>query len=356
MSTLQDWLPRDIPAAVTEDAAGWMARLDAECCTEADRLAFARWLDEDPQHRWAFQELSEVWARLRTLADVRPLLDQPTVSCLPTAIPRATAHAAAPRAGKPQHDWSTLAASLLVILGFTAQQALDSPAARFATGTGEVRGVALEDGSRLELNAQTVVEVEIDRLGRRVRLLAGDAVFHVASDPRPFVVSTDRGSVAALGTSFAVQRGEHATQVSVLSGRVAVTLAAIGLPLTPYDGVVDFTPRAERAVLRSGERLDVNAALHRRDATADDLDRDLSWRQGYVVYDQAPLRAVIDDMRRYSDVNIHLADERLSELRVTGRFAIGDVNALLTQLSGDTGLTVDRGGPRWVVLRRAPVA
>lgn len=354
MSSLQDWIAGDIPEAITEDAARWMARLDAECCTEADRLAFARWLDEDPQHRWAFQELSEVWARLRTLADVKPLLEQPVVHRLPSARPAALVAAATGKTAAPRRELSTLVASLLVILGFVAHLALDAPTQRFATGTGEVRSVMLADGSRVELNAQTQLEVDIDRDGRRVRLLQGDAVFHVARDSRPFVVSTDRGSVAALGTAFAVQRGDDATQVAVLTGRVAVTLASAELPLTPYDGAVDFTPRPERAVLGSGERLEVAAELRPRSASSDELARDLSWRQGYLVYDQAPLGSVISDMRRYSDVNIHLADARLDEVRVSGRFATGDVEALLAQLSADAGLRVDRGGPHWVVLRRGP--
>jgi ferric-dicitrate binding protein FerR (iron transport regulator) len=56
-------------------------------------------------------------------------------------------------------------------------------------------------------------------------------------------------------------------------------------------------------------------------------------------------------MRRYSKVNIHLADDRLNDVRVSGRFAIGDVSGLLAQLSDQDGIVVDRAGPRWVVLR-----
>jgi ferric-dicitrate binding protein FerR (iron transport regulator) len=57
-------------------------------------------------------------------------------------------------------------------------------------------------------------------------------------------------------------------------------------------------------------------------------------------------------MRRYSKVNIHLADERLNEIRISGRFAIGDISGLLAQLSDEDGVFVDQAGPRWVVLRR----
>ncbi|MEM9305520.1 MAG: DUF4880 domain-containing protein, partial [Pseudomonadota bacterium] len=68
--SLDDWLGDRIPDVIMDDAAAWMTRLDANRCNTADRLAFARWLDEDTRHRAAFEELSEVWARLHTLTEI----------------------------------------------------------------------------------------------------------------------------------------------------------------------------------------------------------------------------------------------------------------------------------------------
>ena len=350
MTSLGDWVAQEIPQPVTDDAARWMALLDSERCNEADRLAFARWLDEDPRHRWAFQELSEVWAQLRTLSDVRPMMDRAQVARLPSSRPAAPP--AAPEARRRGTEWSTILASAFAILGLLIHLGYNAQAQRFSTGTAEVRNVLLPDGSTVELNARTTLTVEMDRDLRQVRLDAGDAVFHVARDGRPFVVSTERGDVAALGTSFAVQQGDAGMEVSVLTGRVAVTLASAELPLTVYDGKVDFTPRSERAVLDPGERVGVSTWLHDRESvTEDQLRRDLAWRHGWVEYQDEPLQSVIGDMRRYSPVSIHLADRRLRDLRVSGRFPIGDPGPLLTKLSDEHGVQVDRGGPRWVVLR-----
>jgi transmembrane sensor len=89
----------------------------------------------------------------------------------------------------------------------------------------------------------------------------------------------------------------------------------------------------------------------------DELRRDLAWRNGWVVYQDEPLQSVIGDMRRYSPVSIHLADRRLRDIRVTGQFEIGDVSGLLDHLGTVNGVRIDRGGPRWVVLRaRQPPA
>jgi transmembrane sensor len=350
MSSLTDWITQEIPEAINEDAARWMALLDSEDCNEADRLSFARWLDEDPRHRWAFQELSEVWAQLRTLSDVRPLMEQPVVRRLPTARPAAPPPTAASR--RASREWSTALAAAFVLLGWFLHVAVNAPADEFSTGTGELRQVRLADGSTVELNARTTLDVSMDREARRVMLASGDAVFHVVKDPRPFVVSTDRGSVAALGTSFAVQQARGAMQVSVLEGRVAVTRATAELPLTVYDGQVDFLPRAETAVLDPGQRVDVTGELRKTESVPPEmLDRDLAWRGGHVVYVDEPLQDVVDDMRRYSKVTIHLADRRLRDVRVSGRFQIGDTSGLLAQLADRNHILVELGGPRWVVLR-----
>jgi len=350
MTSLGDWVAQEIPQPITDDAARWMALLDSERCNEVDRLAFARWLDEDPRHRWAFQDLSEVWAQLRTLGEVRPMMDEARVRRLPSSRPTAAPVAAAAR--RPRKEWSTILASVFAIVGLLIHLGFNAQAQQFSTGTAEVRNVLLPDGSTVELNARTSLTVEMDKTQRQVRLDAGDAVFHVAKDGRPFVVSTERGNVSALGTSFAVQQDDAGMEVSVLEGRVAVTLASAELPLTVYDGKVDFTPRAERAVLDPGERVGVSAWLHDRESvTEEQLRRDLAWRHGWVEYQDEPLQSVIGDMRRYSPVSIHLADRRLRDIRVTGRFEIGDVSGLLDHLGSANGVQVDRGGPRWVVLR-----
>ena len=352
MTSLGDWVAQEIPQPITDDAARWMALLDSERCNEADRLGFARWLDEDPRHRWAFQELSEVWAQLRTLSDVRPMMDRAEVARLPSSRPVASPAALATR--RPRKEWSTILASVFAVAGLLIHLGINAQAERFSTGTAEVRNVLLPDGSTVELNARTSLTVEMDKGLRQVRLDAGDAVFHVAKDGRPFVVSTDRGDVAALGTSFAVQQDEAGMEVSVLEGRVAVTLASAELPLTVYDGKVDFTPRAERAVLDPGERVGVSTWLHDRESVTEaQLRRDLAWRSGWVEYQDEPLQSVIGDMRRYSPVSIHLADRRLRDIRVTGRFEIGDVSGLLDHLGTANGVLAERGGPRWVVLRSA---
>ena len=201
MTMMADWTGNNIPEVVMDDASSWLAILDSERCNMADRVAFAQWLDEDPSHRWAFEELSEVWARLRTLKEVEPLLEQPDVVPFPSVsmsqIPVSTERNPAVKS-----DWSTLVVALLIGIGTLTHFALSSPRQEIMTGVGESRDIKLSDGSTLELNAKTSMRVSIDNQERRIELIDGEAVFHVAKDSRPFVVATEFGDVGRARHQF----------------------------------------------------------------------------------------------------------------------------------------------------------
>jgi len=351
MTRLPDWLGENVPDVVMEDAASWMALLDSERSTEADRIGFARWLDEDPAHRWAFEELSEVWARLRTLSDVEPLLEQDKVVRLPSATP------SVPRAGNatlpgPRRDWSAAAAIAIVALGVAAHLALSPTSETFATDVGESRSIVLTDGSMLEMNSRTSMKIVIDDQKREVRLTSGEAVFHVADDRRPFVVVTDLGSIAALGTAFNVDVSNDVLEVSVIEGKVAVTANGAPLPLTEYDNDIGVRFASEAALLSEGEWLEVSGSNYRQQLLGtEEFRKRLSWRNGVVVFEDQPLQVVVQEMRRYTHVSIHVADSELSNLRISGRFETSNAREFLAQLNEKYDIIVDDQNADWILLR-----
>ena len=81
----------------------------------------------------------------------------------------------------------------------------------YATKVGEQQLVVLDDGTRMTLNTDTRVRVEIGPDLRSVNVQAGEALFEVAKDPRrPFVVHVADSEVVALGTVFSVRlRGKR---------------------------------------------------------------------------------------------------------------------------------------------------
>jgi transmembrane sensor len=349
MTRLPDWLGENIPDVVMEDAASWMALLDSERSTEADRIGFARWLDEDPTHRWALEELSEVWARLRTLSDIEPLLEQDKVVRLPSATPSISRTENSPLPAQ-HRDWSAAAAIAIVALGVIAHMALSPASEVFSTDVGESRSVVL-------MNSRTTMEIVIDDQKREVRLTSGEAVFHVADDRRPFVVATDLGSIAALGTVFNVDVSNDVLEVFVIEGKVAVTASDAPLPLTEYDNDLGVRFASKAALLREGEWLEVSGFNYsgfnykQQLLGTEEFRKRLSWRNGVVEFENQPLQVVVQEMRRYTHVSIHVADSVLSNLRISGRFETGNEREFLTQLSEKYNIVVDSQNADWILLR-----
>src|SRR5205807_1325966 len=93
----------------------------------------------------------------------------------------------------------------------------------YATAIGEQRSVVLKDGSMIQLNSRSRVEVRYTDHDRKIALKEGQALFTVARDTqRPFLVSAGDTAVRAVGTQFDVNRLETEIVVTVLEGKVAV--------------------------------------------------------------------------------------------------------------------------------------
>ncbi|MFI2810956.1 FecR/PupR family sigma factor regulator [Microbulbifer sp. M83] len=122
---LDEWLCIGIPDEVQEQASAWLARLDADHVSLDERQRLSRWLDADPTHRWAFDELSQLYARAATLSTVRARIDAPRVLLFPQpATPRAPSPSAPPAdtaaaASAPsfRQQWQPVVAMALIAIG-----------------------------------------------------------------------------------------------------------------------------------------------------------------------------------------------------------------------------------------------
>ena len=158
--------------------------------------------------------------------------------------------------------------------------------------------------------------VDLDGAERRIVLEEGEAFFKVAKDPqRPFVVATGNGFVRAVGTAFNIHKGVMGVEVTVIEGRVEVSLA------NPDGGGI------ENPLPQTGMKADLTAGLQ---VTYDSLGEigvrvATSWQDGRLVFVGKPLVAVIADVNRYSHNEITVADSRLEGLLFTGTVFQGQV-------------------------------
>ncbi|WP_371195301.1 FecR/PupR family sigma factor regulator [Glaciecola sp. SC05] len=82
---IDDWTGTEISDDVIDQAAFWVAALDADDTQAVDyrpstplletQLGFYAWLDKDPVHQMAFAQVSELWAKTSCLKHAEHMLE-----------------------------------------------------------------------------------------------------------------------------------------------------------------------------------------------------------------------------------------------------------------------------------------
>jgi transmembrane sensor len=313
-------------AAIRAEAAAWLARIRSDDGDRRDIAGFQTWLDEDVRHQHAFDSISEIWDAVGGLERFDRLAER-----RPRRAPR-----------KRAANLARIAVALVVAsIAAWAVLLQPEPPQIYATEIGEQRRLALADGSSAILDTATSIRVDYHESRRAIELLRGRAHFDVAADPiRPFVVSTSRRQVVALGTAFDVERSETSLAVTLLRGRIAILPAAKSPDLQP----LDLTTPGEHVVF-SG------AALVRKERR--DLYAATAWQSGRAVFNDRSVAQAIAEMNRYSRRPIVVADESVARMRISGTYDIGDTDAFATSLAALLPIRVTRE-PGRIVLRDMP--
>lgn len=309
-----------------DEAAAWAVRLDGARLSPEEQRNLDQWLDASPQHRGALLRAKAVWLSLGAADAGAPLAcgdSRPE----PVSGDREAPQRWRARVGSRRKASIAVAASVVAaITGFMGYQALHLRGDVYETGVGEVRRIALEDGSAVTLNSDSRATVRFEPGLRTVRLLRGEGLFEVAKDKaRPFMVLTDEVSVRAVGTAFSVR---------ALTDNVLVTVT---------EGVVEITPRNDVAHrLGVNQRADIRPRQPVRVTSEDvrETSRQLSWREGLLSFSGETLADAVREVNRYSRRQVEIADPALAGMPVIGIFRAGDVDAFAQTTAAALGIEV----------------
>lgn len=296
-------------------AADWAVREDRGGLSADESRERDAWLDADPRHMGAYARAQAIWGdmdRMGALASGRK----------PAAAP--------PRAGWRVAVMSMAALICVCVIG-AGLLAVNQLSGRETARIGEVRQIAMNDGSLVMLNTDSTIQTKFDEETRRVLLRQGEASFHVAKENRPFIVQAGDVSVTAVGTRFSVRRDGV--------GGVAVVVAegVVDVARTHSDGSVQHeTLRADRSL-----RIAENMPLQPVRLSLSETQRRLSWEEGKLVFDGESLRDAAREMNRYSSKKIVIEDAALADAEFVGVFRIGDSRAFANAIATAFDAKVD---------------
>ncbi|MCY3620267.1 MAG: FecR domain-containing protein [Gammaproteobacteria bacterium] len=331
-------MSHDVPIEVTEAAAEWVDRLSRQPSAARVR-EFARWLLRSPVHVEEFLRVTALREELEQaalpewVADILARRD-PGIAEIPIHSPLGTARPHR-RAHRPRFlpvAGGVAAAALLAWVVWFVSPA--SPpdghaASSVTTEVGEQRFLPLADGSTIQLNTDSSVDIRLGTTERQVDLRHGEALFDVVVDPeRPFRVVSHDVIVEAIGTRFSVFRRAEDTRVTVVEGRVSVIpnrAAPSAAPTSPNTTETPIELIAGQQAFWSPEQVPLPAPVDPAKVTA--------WTERRLVFEDEPLDGVVAEFNRYNVSRLSVGDPALSKRRITGVFDVNDPDRFIEVLN-----------------------
>ena len=334
---------------IQQQACEWISRFDRGL-SEIEESGFSDWVNISKTHRQCLFDVAQTWDELSVLNELNTLFPL--------------------RANKVRknHIFANrknfgIAASLAIVfvsclVWLVNSQLLSSitdPSLlvmNAETSVGEQRVLSLTDGSFIHLNTDSSVLVDFSDSRRDVYLLRGEAHFDVAHDEmRPFIVKAGNNTVTAVGTSFNVQiTSDKNIELLVTDGKVLVKnkydnnhTSTIAESSHPLDGLGALMIAGQKAVISQ-------QSIQQSKLTSEQVQSDLAWQQGMLVFHGEPLAEALKEISRYTSINFTLADEQVKQRRVAGYFKAGDIQGLLFALKNNFNIIYSKRDNQTIVL------
>ncbi len=351
---------------LAQEACAWIAQIESESMTACDHIAFEEWLGRSPAHRAEILRFAQFSSELNLLTEMADPLREAGNNKRQLSA----------KTNSPV--WKTVnfaagCAVLLFVVLFGTQwvvqneEALDGPVL-YKTAVGSYRKIMLTDGTLLELNTDSEVEVDYTATRRKVRLINGEAFFQVAhSKKRPFIVYAGERSVRAVGTAFVVSLLPKSFEVTVTEGKVELSktvrvdeLESLNLTsqqtsqqLLKQELSTDsiYMSAGESVIYNPQVEVDLNTEVV--DSVSErEILRKLSWQDGLLDFSETPLVEVIEDLSRYTTMKIEIQDPELRDLKFGGLFRTNELQALFDALEMTFDIEIEKLSEQHVRLSR----
>lgn len=306
------------PRQAIEAAATWYVQFQCEPPSPAQLQAWQRWLDGDPSHRHAWEQMERMQKHLG-------------------ALPRDMSRRALSAGQQRRQVLKVLALfGATGYLGWTLQDQVAPLGwwADYRTHVGERRSLELADGTQLQLNTDSAVDIHFGPTQRLIQLRRGEIMVRTGKAPQPFFVATAQGRVQALGTTFSVRQLSTTTRVGVLEDEVR---------LLPTD-ILDNDQR-----LRAGESVEFDRShIGARQAYG---AAQAAWINGQLIVLNANLGEVVAELDRYRPGTLR-CETQAARLRVSGTFRVDDSEAVLANLQATLPIKVEYFTRYWASISR----
>ena len=203
------------------------------------------------------------------------------------------------------------------------------------------RSFWLADGSSIELNTNTAIQTAFTAQRRVVELIRGEALFKVKHDAaRPFVLLAANHRVIDLGTQFLAREDGARLKVVVIEGSARLELKAG----EGNEGKSAILTPGDEAVATARDMLITRRSVRQ-------LDNELGWRRGVLIFQHATLVDVAKEYNRYNNRKIVVADAKARSRVISVTLPTNDVAGFARMARNFLGLHVEENDSEIVISR-----
>lgn len=334
---------------VTEQAVTWYIE-QQEPLSDRQRAAFLAWLRASPMH------VAEYFAIVRMHGDMKAaaaleklsateLVDQ-AVRENPVVLFPLVGNVMPPQRHAPvargTYTRRTLAGMLgavaavaMVWLGVAHWRATHAHtdlrvAQSYAGDANTVRSLKLVDGTMVQLDRNSAIDVHFDERYRHIEVIRGHALFDVGKDPaRPMLVSVGGHVLQDIGTVFDVRRDASGDTLTVISGRVRV----LNVP-NPTTKAWDpaLLGSSEVADLTAGQQIQLNTASS-NDVHPAQIAQTTAWLPSDIRFQHETIGDVARRFNAYTSKPLVIENEGIADKRISGVFHANNPQAFVAYLS-----------------------
>ncbi len=290
--------------------------------TEDEKACLQNWLDESPDHRLQFDELKRVYEATRQLRiEFRPD-EQKALQTVNRKLQT-----------RRIIIWSQrIAASLAFCFLISRVIFYFIPGNDYLEINSVTQQVIyLPDSSKVTLAAHTFLKYQKQFEGKeRDVVLRGKAYFEVRPNKqKPFVISTSNTEIKVLGTKFLVDAKDPGKEIVVVDeGKVA------------FSSIKNINGRPlELVANKVGIWSAVDNSLTEQPKSTPNQNASLSHR---LVFNDKPVREVIQDFETYFKIQVVLEDKKLEDLKYSGIFSDTQAEKAVDILAKSLNLTVSK--------------
>lgn len=315
--------PERNPAqAQVDQAIDWLVKLRFDAPSARTERQFQQWLASHPHNALA-------WQRVSSLSD--------ELAGLPGDLSRRTLdNSQRQRIGRRDHLKLLAVLAVGGSFAWAAREPLGLPAllADSRTGTGERRDLQGSDGSHIQLNTDSAVDLRYSVEQRLLTLVRGEMTLDSnADDNRPFLIKTRIGALSTRNGELLLRETEHGLLLAVRRGEV--TLLPTAAPLRE---------------VRAGEMLQLSDSGSIQPAV---LHGDpWGWTDGVLSVQQMPLGEFVSELARYRPGVLRCAPE-VAQLKVSGTYQLADTEQILLLLARSLPVRIDYRTRYWASIGAA---